>query len=583
MFTKRLTALFPALAAAALLTGTVAPRADAQSAARQTAATAPASASLFPSDADLQVMLNYLVEDGATPGIVVGILEPDGSTRILSAGTAGEGTRPLGRQTVFEIGSINKTFTGTLLADMVARGEVKLDDPVQKYMPEGVRVPSRNGRQITLLDLATHRSGLPRLPNNYVPADTGNPYAQYSVQTVYDFLNSHELRRDIGSEFEYSNLGVGLLGIALGRAADTSVKELIRDRIVEPLGMRMTGYEREGEIAAWLAKGRHPSGRQAPYWDASEAIAGAGGLRANIEDMLLYLRAQISPPDNDLGRAIRTAQQVQHTFPTGQAIGLNWSVREADGRKVISHSGGTGGFNTYIGFDPERRTGIVMLTNTGGFEDDFAVDFMMRGAPMALPEVRVARDVLARYAGTYEVAPGRPMIVRLEDDGTTTIRVGGNVRFRMYPESDSTFYIKRAPWRVRFTRDAAGAVGGLVLDVDGNQQTARRVSDATTPAAPAAPQVLDQPLTPAQMASYEGTYALQAGGRTLEVRVFVQDGRLMVQPGGQTTTRLRAQGDHAFIPEADDRIRLVFTVENGRATAATLHQNGRTIQGARMP
>ncbi|HST57330.1 MAG TPA: serine hydrolase [Longimicrobium sp.] len=577
----RLTALFPALAAAALLTGAVTPHADAQSAPRQTAAAAPAaaSASLFPSDADLQTMLRYLVEDGATPGIVVGILEPDGSTRILSAGSAGEGARPLGRQTVFEIGSINKTFTGTLLADMVARGEVKLDDPVQKYMPEGVRVPSRNGRQITLLDLATHRSGLPRLPNNFVPADTGNPYAQYSVQTVYDFLNSHELRRDIGAEFEYSNLGVGLLGIALGRAADTSVKELIRDRIVQPLGMRMTGYEREGEMAAWLAKGRHPSGRQAPYWDASEAIAGAGGLRSTVDDMLLYLRAQLSPPDNDLGRAIRTAQQVQHTFSTGQAIGLNWSVRKAGGRKVISHNGGTGGFNTYIGFDPERRTGIVMLTNTGGFEDDFAVDFMMRGAPLSLPEVTVARNVLARYPGTYEVAPGRAMVVRLEDDGAMTIRVGDNVRFRMYPESDSTFYLKRAPWRVRFTRDASGAVGGLVLSVDGNEQVARRVSGAT----PAAPQVLDVPLTAEQMALYEGTYALQADGRTLEVRVFVQDGRLMVQPGGQTTTRLRAQGDHAFIPEADARIRFVFTVENGRATAATLHQGGRTIQGARLP
>ncbi|HYW13729.1 MAG TPA: serine hydrolase [Longimicrobium sp.] len=587
MFTKRLPALLPALAAAALLTGPVTPHADAQSAPRQTAASAPASASasLFPSDADLQVMLRYLVEDGATPGIVVGILEPDGSTRILSHGSAGEGTRPLGRQTVFEIGSINKTFTGTLLADMVARGEVKLDDPVQQYMPEGVRVPTRNGRQITLLDLATHRSGLPRVPNNFVPADTGNPYAQYSVQTVYDFLNGHELRRDIGAEYEYSNLGVGLLGIALGRAAGTSVKELIRERIVEPLGMRMTSYEREGEIAAWLAKGRHSSGRQAPYWDAGEAIAGAGGLRANVEDMLLYLRAQLTPPDNALGRAIRQAQQVQHTFASGQAIGLTWSVRDAGGRTILSHSGGTGGFNTYIGFDPERRTGIVMLTNTGGFEDDFAADFMMRGAPLSLPEVRVARDVLARYPGTYEVAPGRPMIVRLEDDGTMTVRVGGNVRFRMYAESDSTFYLKRAPWRVRFTRDASGAVGGLVLDLGGTEQTARRVSDATMPAAPVAPEVLDLPLTAVQMAVYEGTYALQAGGRTLEVRVFVQDGRLMAQPAGQSVTRLRAQGDHAFtfIPTADDRIRFVFTVEGGRATSATLHQNGRAVQGARLP
>ncbi|HEX2209981.1 MAG TPA: serine hydrolase [Longimicrobium sp.] len=526
---RRLSTLFSAALAAAVLITPCAP-----ALAAQTAATAPAStASSFPSDADLQQMLDYLVEDGATPGIVLGIIEPDGSTRILQAGSAGEGARPLGRRTVFEIGSINKTFTGTILADMVARGEVKLDDPVQKYMPEGVRVPTRNGREITLLDLATHRSGLPRLPNNFVPADSGNPYAQYSVQVVYDFLNGHELRRDIGAEFEYSNLGVGLLGIALGRAANTSIKELIRERILEPLGMRMTGYEREGEIAAWLAKGRGPGGEVAPYWDASEAIAGAGGLRSSIDDMLLYLRAQLSPPDNAVGRAIRTAQQVQHTFGSGQAFGLNWAVRNAEGRTIISHGGGTGGFNTLIAFDPARRTGVVMLTNTGGFEDDVAMDFMMRGAPQSLPEVRVSRDVLARYAGEYEMGPGRPAFVRLEQDGTMTLRVGGNVRFRMYADSDSTFFVKRAPWRVRFTRDASGAVTGMNVDLGGQERTARRVSDrAPTPAEERAA-IRDLSLPHVEMTRYEGTYTLSMGGRTMELRVFAQQGQLMAQATGQ--------------------------------------------------
>ena len=576
---RRLTGFFPAALALAVVSAPCVPPAAAQ-----TTTTAPAAvASHFPADEDLSVMLRYLVEDGATPGIVLGILEPDGSTRILYHGSAGEGARPLGPKTVFEIGSINKTFTGTILADMVAKGEVALDDPVQKYMPEGVRVPTRNGREITLLDLATHRSGLPRLPDNFVPADTGNPYAEYSVETVYQFLNNHELRRDIGAEFEYSNLGVGLLGIALGRAAGTSIKDLIRGRILEPLGMRMTGYEREGELAAWLTRGRGPGGRPAPYWDASEAIAGAGGLRSNVEDMLLYLRAQLSRPDTGLGRAIRQAQQVHHRFANGQTIGLNWAIRTAGGRTIISHGSGTGGFNTMIGFDPERRTGFVMLTNTAGFGDDVAMDFLVRGAPLATPEVRVARDVLARYAGEYQPQQGRPMFVRLEDDGTMTIRVGGNVRFRMYAESDSTFFVKRAPWRVRFTRDASGAVSGLALDVDGAEQTARRISDrAPTPAEESAA-IRDLPLQHVEMTRYEGTYTLRMGERTMELRVFAEGGRLMAQPTGQPATRLRAQGDHVFIPEVDDEVRLVFTVENGRATGVTLHQDGREIPGTRNP
>jgi D-alanyl-D-alanine-carboxypeptidase/D-alanyl-D-alanine-endopeptidase len=576
---RRFSSLLRGAIALSVLTAAVAPQAGAQSAPRAQAA---ASASLFPSDADLQTMLRYLVEDGETPGIVVGILEPDGSTRILSHGTAGEGARPLGRQTVFEIGSINKTFTGTILADMVARGEVALDDPVQQYLPDSVRVPSRNGRQITLLDLATHRSGLPRMPGNFVPAASGNPYASYDIPLIYAFLDSHELRRDIGTEFEYSNLGYGLLGHALGRAAGKEYRELVRERILQPLGMRMTGYTREGDVAAWHAQGHTERGDAAPFWDASEAIAGAGGLRANVDDMLLYLRAQLGPADTDLQRAMRVAQQVHHRYPQFGA-GLAWRVQARDGRTIVSHGGGTGGFNTFMGFDPERRTGVVMLTNTGDFDDDFAMDFLVRGAPRSLPEVPVARDVLARYAGTYEVAPGRTLYVRLEDDGTMTIRVGGNVRFRMYAESDSAFYLKRAPWRVRFTRDAAGGVGGLVLSVDGTAQTARRVGDGTMPAPPAAPRVLDLTLSPAQLAAYEGTYALPMGGRTLELRVFVHEGALMAQPTGQRAARLRAQGDHAFMPDGDDEIRLVFTVQDGRATAATLHQGGRVIEGPRTP
>jgi CubicO group peptidase (beta-lactamase class C family) len=570
---RRRRTLLPALLAAIVLGGLPAPDVSAQT----------PVASNFPADADLDVMLRYLVEDGATPGIVLGILEPDGSTRIRFAGSAGEGARPLGPRTVFEIGSINKTFTGTILAHMVNRGEVQLDDPVQQYLPASVRVPTRNGREITLLDLATHRSGLPRLPDNFVPADTGNPYALYSVETVYEFLNHHQLRRDISAEFEYSNLGVGLLGIALGRAADSSIKELIRERILEPLGMRNTSYVREGEMAAWLAQGRGPRGGAAPYWDASEGIAGAGGLRSDVEDMLIYMRAQLDPPDNELGRAIRLAQQVQQRFPTGEAFGLNWAVRNADGRTIVTHGGGTGGFNTLIAFDPGRHTGVVMLTNTGAFEDDVAMDFMVRGAPLALPEVPVARGVLARYAGEYDMGAGRPAFVRLEDDGTMTLRVGGNVRFRMYPDSDTSFYLKRAPWRVRFARDVSGAATGLALEMNGQTRTARRVSDRAPTPAEERTAVRDLPLSAEEMARYEGTYALQAGGRTLEVLVFVAQGRLMAQPQGQSVTRLRAQGDHAFIPDRDDEIRIVFTMENGRATSLTLHQGGQQITGARQP
>lgn len=573
MMRRSRTILPAALAAAVLAAGSAPPIAA------QTPRPAAATASVFPADADLALMLRYLVEDGEAPGIILGILEPDGSTRILQHGTAGPGARPLGPRTVFEIGSINKTFTGTILADMAAKGEVALDDPVQKYLPDSVRMPTRNGREITLLDLTTHRSGLPRLPDNHTPADLQNPYADFTVEKLYAFLNNHELRRDIGAEYEYSNLGVGLLGHALARAAGTTFPALVQERILDPLDMDMTSYVREGEIAEWLARG-HNDGEVVPYWDLTEAIAGAGGLRSNLQDMLTYLRANVGPANTDLERAMRAAQQVRHRYEPDFAMGLGWAVRERGGRTIVSHGGGTGGFTTMIGFDPERGTGFVMLTNTSGFGDDLPMDFLSRGAPLALPEAEVSRDVLARYAGVYEPAPGQRFVVRQEEEGFLTLQAPRNVRFRMYAESDSTFYLKRAPWRVSFGQDAAGRVQSLVLSSGETPRTMSRVSDTAPPAGPPPPpEVRDLPLTGEEMERYVGTYALSAGGRTLDLRVFVQDGKLAAQATNQRASELRYQGGHTFIPGFEAR--LVFTVKDGRATAVTLHQGGREVVGSR--
>jgi CubicO group peptidase (beta-lactamase class C family) len=362
---------------------------------------------------------------------------------------------------------------------MAAKSEVALTDPISKYLPKGVTAPTRSGKEITLLDLATHSSGLPRLPDNLKPADMTNPYADYTVEKLYAFLSSHQLRRDPGAESEYSNLGVGLLGHLLARAAGTSYENLVRQRILTPLGMTMTGYPLEGNIAEWMTKGHNPQGKVVPYWFATEAIQGAGGLRSNLEDMLKYLKANMTPPNSDLGRALRAAHEQRKPLPKGGAIGLGWQIQSAQGRTFLMHGGGTGGFSTFIGFDPDKRVGFVMLTNTTQFQDDIGPDFLRRGPPLDLPVVSVDRKTLESYVGTYEVEPGRNFAVRLENDGTLTFQVPNNVRFRMYAHSESGFFIKRAPWRVTFTKDDAGKVIGLVGDLEGTERRATKVSSDT--------------------------------------------------------------------------------------------------------
>ena len=181
-------------------------------------AAAPAAAKAL-SDAEIRdILVERIDTQKQSVGIVVGVIRPEGR-QVVAYGHLDKGdARPLDGDTVYEIGSVTKVFTSLLLADMVQRGEVSLNDPVAKYLPATVKMPTRNGRVITLEDLATHTSGLPVIPTNLKPKDTTNPYADYSVEQMYEFLSSYELTRDIGSKYEYSNLGARTVGACAGAA-----------------------------------------------------------------------------------------------------------------------------------------------------------------------------------------------------------------------------------------------------------------------------------------------------------------------------------------------------------------------------
>jgi CubicO group peptidase (beta-lactamase class C family) len=332
-------------------------------------AQAPARAgAFFPPDEAVREFVRPYIDKRQARGIVVGLIEPDGSRRVLTFGEAGEGARPLAASSVFEIGSITKTFTGALLAEMVRRGEVKLDDPVAKYLPAGVRVPSRNGRQITLLDLATHRSGLPRLPTGYVPPDPSDPYADFAAEHLHAFLNRYELEHDPGAKFEYSNLGMGLLGHALARAAGAdSFQTLVAGRVLRPLGMSMTAYGRPAALAPWMTRGHNQQGAVAPYFDVA-VLAGGGGLNSNVTDLMTYLEANIGEPTSPLERAMREAHRGYHLPRPGMGVGLGWMTMKRGSLNLVGSRGGTAGYSTFVAFDPETRAGVVVLANSGDFE-----------------------------------------------------------------------------------------------------------------------------------------------------------------------------------------------------------------------
>ena len=423
------------------------------------AAAMPRQQSYFPSDAELSELLRTLVEQGEAKGIVLGLLEPGGARRVLTYGGAGAGARPLSAKTVFEIGSISKTFTNALLVDMVGRGEVSLDDPVAKFLPAGVKVPSRNGRQITLLDLATHTSGLPRVPTGYKIPDRANPYAHYEAKHLYEFLSSYELERDIGAEPVYSNLGAGLLGHALTRAADAeTLGELIRQRVTGPLKMQTTDYGRGGELETWIAKGHNEEGEQVPYWDVA-VLSGAGGLNSSVEDMLIYLEANVGDPKSPLEVAMREAHLPRRALRTkGFSVGLGWQQRSRGGQTIVHHGGGTAGFQTYIGFDPATGAGVVILGNSAGFEtrDDVLFQLLEGRKVLALP----AAD-LAAYAGTYSLKPDLQMIVSVED-GKLYGQIGKQRKARLYPEGGDRFFLLSADMELHFSRQDGAITSATV-------------------------------------------------------------------------------------------------------------------------
>lgn len=413
-------------------------------------------------------------------GIVVGVITPEGR-RVVSYGHLAEGdSRPLNGDTVFEIGSATKVFTSLLLADMVQHGQVALDDPVSKYLPKTVKVPERNGRSITLVDLATHTSGLPGMPDNFTPKDPGNPYANYTVDQLYQFVSGYELKRDIGSQYEYSNLAVGLLGHALALRAGTDYESLVVSRICTPLGMKSTRITLTPEMKARLAVG-HDAGMDAvENWDIP-TLAGAGALRSTVNDLLNFLAANLGFTKSPLAPAM--AAMLKTRKPTGRPeleVALGWHVYTSNGKQIIWHNGGTGGYRSFMGYDPAARIGVVALSNaetTTGMDDigrhllDASVP--LANAPPVRKQAKVDPKLFDGYVGTYELLPVVAVTITREGD-RLFLQVTGQPKAGIYPEGDRGYFLKVVDAQITFVTDDKGHATELILHQGGLDRHAKR-------------------------------------------------------------------------------------------------------------
>ena len=422
------------------------------------------------SDSAIRAIVQDRVSSKRAVGLVVGVLD-HGQSKIFTAGTADAPGVALDGNTVFEIGSITKVFTASLLADMVARGEVRLDDPVAKFLPPSVHVPSRNGREITLLDLATQSSGLPRSPSNFNPKDPNNPYADYTVDQMYAFLSAYQLPRDIGAQYEYSNLGVGLLGHALSLRAGKSYEALITERILKPLKMNDTRITLDQAAKAHLARGHGVSGDPVANWDIP-TLAGAGALRSTTNDLLKFLAANLDSTGKPLGPVLATTHTPRRDAgANGMKIGLNWHILTAFGRPLVWHNGGTGGYRTFIGMDAARQRGVVVLSNQSVAPDDIGfhlldVNAPLTPAPKVRKEIAVDTSVLESYVGVYQLAPTFSLTITRE--GASLFGQGtGQPKIQLFAESPTEFFLKEVDAQITFETDPATKVTRLILHQGG--------------------------------------------------------------------------------------------------------------------
>ena len=439
-----------------------------------------------PPDSEIRrILIDRIDTQKQGVGIVVGVIEPRGR-RVIAYGSLEKGDkRPLDGDTLFEIGSITKVFTALLAADMAQRGELKLDDPIAKYLPPGTKVPERNGRQITLVDLATHTSALPRMPNNFRPKDPENPYADYTVEALYSFLSSYELPRDIGVKFEYSNLGFGLLGQGLAHRVGMDYEQLVVTRICDPLHMNSTRITLSAPLRQRLAAGHSADLVTVPGWDIP-VLAGAGALRSSTNDLLTFLAAMMGYTNNPLAAAQKTTLGISR--PTGGAFidsGLGWVIDTRGGGQIIWKNGGTGGYRTFIGYSPRTRIGIVALANTSTNEgtDDIGLHLLDARYPLSVPEGTPAEhtvdvQTLDTYVGYYEVSANFILTVTREDN-QLFVRGTGQPKGAIFPKSDGEFFSKIVDAQFTFQTDAQGKVTALVLHQNGRDLHAPRI-EATT-------------------------------------------------------------------------------------------------------
>jgi CubicO group peptidase (beta-lactamase class C family) len=448
------------------------------------------AATLLPTVAEAQSPSNAAIEqilveriDSAEQnvGIAVAVIV-NGVPRFVAYGHPALGdAKTIDEHTVFEIGSVTKLFTNVLLAQEVLAGKIDLDAPIVTYLPAGTVLPERSGRQITAFDLVTHTSGLPPVPPDLGASNPANPYAGYGADPLYQFLRSYQLPRDIGAEFEYSNIGLALVAQAVEQVTGKSYASLLDERIFTPLGMTETALTTTPELEGRLARGHDAARNPVSNWDL-EVFAGAGALRSTAADISKFIAAASGAVSSPLDPAFAIMlERTRPSDPNGGKVGLGWFTLTHPGGEIAWHNGKTGGYNAFAGYDRQSRKGAVVLSNmasSAGIED-IGFHLIAENLPLTpMPAARQAAEIdpalLDRYVGKYALTPAFVLEVTREGDGLF-VQATGQENLPVFAENETTFFYKGVDAQLSFEVGADGKATSVTLHQGGYSQPGQRI------------------------------------------------------------------------------------------------------------
>jgi CubicO group peptidase (beta-lactamase class C family) len=488
--------------------------------------------------------------------------------------------RSIDERTAFEIGSITKTMTAALLAEIIGRGEIAIDDPLAKLLPPGTNVPSFNGTHITVGNIVNHTSGLASFP--WRTTDMSNPYARLTEADLLNTLAKTELKRAPGSQREHSNFALMVLSYALAKRSGRDFETLLRERLLSPLGMNDT-FIVTRPSAVRVAEGHFSNSRPTGPWDVRVDLAGAGGVRSTLPDMVRYLEGQLGMRDSSITPVLAQTQE-QIAGVASHATSMAWEILSTEnGRTLVMHPGGTGGFSSFFAFDRAAKRGVVLLSNTaltdvGGLRR-LAMHLLDPSLPagtprkMATAEVKLIDALVGRYrlrTGTGP-NPASHRSSKLRRQGNKlTIQFDGEPEFEMEYDSAGEFYPFEFDAILQPRRKVDGTYTFTWHALGGSQQ-AERVG-ATVPVA-----VRPAPAE-AQLKEYEGNYSFS---RTLGLRVYALGPKLMVQGTGQAPLEAAPFNKDIFVTEPLGAEVAFERDAGGRVIALTLNTRGQVLRGER--